>query len=224
MSYYDFPHTRNYDTDLGYLIQHINDWDDELAKKADLTYVNEQLELKVNVSDYNKEIQSLHNEVDAKVDKDKYAIDIQQLEDEIGSKQDLLESGINIKTINNQDITGPGNIDISGGGGSVDIIDNLESTRTDAALSANQGRVLDVNKQDTLKSGENIKTINGQSVLGEGNIEVAASIDIIDDLTSTRTDAALSANQGKVLNEKFGDYATTEYVDGLITTALNASY
>lgn len=27
-------------------------------------------------------------------------------------------------------------------------------------------------KQDTLKSGENVKTINGQSILGEGNIEI----------------------------------------------------
>ena len=35
-------------------------------------------------------------------------------------------------------------------------------------------------KQDTLVSGTNIKTINGESILGEGNIEVAASDDGVD--------------------------------------------
>ena len=35
-------------------------------------------------------------------------------------------------------------------------------------------------KQDALVSGTNIKTINGESILGEGNIEVAASDDGVD--------------------------------------------
>lgn len=35
-------------------------------------------------------------------------------------------------------------------------------------------------KQDTLVSGTNIKTINGESILGEGNIDVAASDDGVD--------------------------------------------
>lgn len=36
----------------------------------------------------------------------------------VPGKQDRLVSGTNIKTINNQDILGPGNIDIEGSGGS----------------------------------------------------------------------------------------------------------
>lgn len=46
-------------------------------------------------------------------------------------KQDLLESGINIKTINNQTILGAGNINIEGGGGSVEIVTAWEDTPSD---------------------------------------------------------------------------------------------
>lgn len=43
MGYYDFPHTRNYDTDLGYLIDLYNKLDDEL-KKLDLEkYINKRI-------------------------------------------------------------------------------------------------------------------------------------------------------------------------------------
>lgn len=52
------------------------------------------------------------------------------------------------------------------------VIDNLSSTSQTDALSANQGRVLDGKKQDTLVSGVNIKTINNESILGEGNITI----------------------------------------------------
>ena len=65
-----------------------------------------------------------------------------------------------------------------------DIIDNLTSTRTDAALSANQGRVL--------KS--QIDSV--QASLATGGVSV------IDNLTSTSTTSALSANQGRVLKSQ----------------------
>lgn len=52
------------------------------------------------------------------------------------------------------------------------VIDNLSSTSQTDALSANQGRILNNSKQATLVSGVNIKTINGYSLLGEGNIVI----------------------------------------------------
>lgn len=60
------------------------------------------------------------------------------------------------------------------------------------------------NKQDTLVSGTNIKTVNGNSLLGSGNIEIqgGSDINVIDNLTSTSTTDALSANMGRVLKEK----------------------
>lgn len=60
-------------------------------------------------------------------------------------------------------------------------------------------------KQDKLVSGTSIKTVNGTSLLGSGNITTPTT-PVVDNLTSTSTTSALSAKQGKVLNEKFGGY------------------
>ena len=55
----------------------------------------------------------------------------------------------------------------------VTVTNNLTSTSTTAALSANQGKVLNDSKQATLVSGTNIKTINNNSILGSGNISIS---------------------------------------------------
>lgn len=53
-------------------------------------------------------------------------------------------------------------------------------------------------KQDNLISGDNIKTINGESVLGAGNLVVSADVDLSDYYTK------------KEINNKLGDYATIQ--------------
>jgi len=65
----------------------------------------------------------------------------------LDGKQDLLISGVNIKTINNESLLGSGNIDISGGS-TTTVLDTLTSSSATDALSANQGRVLNVIKAD----------------------------------------------------------------------------
>lgn len=62
-------------------------------------------------------------------------------------------------------------------------------------------------KQDKLVSGTSIKTVNGASLLGSGNITTPKTT-VVDNLTSTSGTDALSANQGKVLNEKFANVVT----------------
>ena len=94
--------------------------------------------------------------------------------------QPTLVSGTNIKTINNQSILGSGNISISGGGGVSDY-DQLSNrpqinghTLSGDMSTSDLGIVIpDVStKQDTLVSGTNIKTINGQNILGSGNLSI----------------------------------------------------
>lgn len=63
------------------------------------------------------------------------------------------------------------------------------------------------NKQDNLVSGTNIKTINGESVLGEGNIEISGGL-------SGANVAAVDT--GDIVDDVNVSYATTAYVDGLI--------
>jgi hypothetical protein len=63
-----------------------------------------------------------------------------------------------------------------------DVVDDLTSTDTDKALSANQGKVLQDNKEPA-------------------DATILKEADIVDNLTSTSTTAPLSANQGKVLQD-----------------------
>lgn len=60
------------------------------------------------MSDYTSQFAGA--EIDARLAK------VPQLESGLAQKQDVLVSGTNIKTINGQDITGPGDIPIQGGG------------------------------------------------------------------------------------------------------------
>ena len=103
------------------------------------------------------------------------------------AKQNLLVSGTNIKTINNESILGSGNINIQGGGGDVtdvevngvSVVDQdgvaevTVPTKT-SDLTNDSGFITsayhDATKQDVLVSGANIKTINGTSILGSGDI------------------------------------------------------
>ena len=76
------------------------------------------------------------------------------------------------------------------------VVDNLLSTSDTSALSANQGRVLKGlvdGKQDTLVSGTSIKTLNGNSLLGSGDVEVG-----IVDIAGLQT--ALDAKQATLVS------------------------
>lgn len=79
----------------------------------------------------------------------------------------------------------------SGDVAGIEIVDDLNSTSGTAALSANQGRVLE----------ERIT-----------NISISGGTDIIDNLNSTLATSALSANQGRVLNERLS--TVEQAIDG----------
>lgn len=72
-----------------------------------------------------------------------------------------LESGINIKTVNNESLLGSGDITISAGA-DVDL-SNLSATG-------------EAHFQEPLASGTNIKTLNNVSLLGSGNISTGDSV------------------------------------------------
>jgi hypothetical protein len=63
------------------------------------------------------------------------------------------------------------------------------------------------NKQDKLISGTNIKTVNGTSILGGGDITISGG----------NSDANVQAvDTGDVIDDVTVNYATTSYVDGLV--------
>ena len=119
----------------------------------------------------------------------------------------------------------------------VTVIDNLTSTSTTDALSANQGRVLNENKQDSATLQTDIEALNFDS-LTVGNTPVnltdvankayvdssSGGVIVVDNLTSTSTTDALSANQGRVLNEIKQDISTLQTdIEALSFTSLTVT-
>ena len=102
-----------------------------------------------------------------------------ELRELIDTKQDELVSGGNIKTINNQDVLGSGNLEVGSVVG-VDVGEEVDDVETHYATEEYVDSAVE-GKQDTLISGENIKTINGQSVLGSGNITIQGGGSSYDD-------------------------------------------
>jgi hypothetical protein len=106
-------------------------------------------------------------------------------------KQDNLVSGVTIKTINGNSVLGSGNLTV-GGSATWGGITGTLSTQTDlqTALDA---------KQDDLVSGTNIKTINGNTLLGSGDLTIGGG-----GLT-VGTTAIASGTIGRILFENGGN-------------------
>lgn len=72
---------------------------------------------------------------------------------------------------------------IEPGANKTTIADNLTTDDSTKVLSAKQGKKLQDDKQSNLVSGINIKTINGNNLLGSGNILIETAPE---NLTSTK--------------------------------------
>ena len=68
---------------------------------------------------------------------------------------------------------------------------------------------LRLSKQDRLVSGENIKTVNGESVLGSGNIKIQVEVD------QTYSPTSANAQSGKAVAEALSGYVMAEVGKGL---------
>lgn len=81
-----------------------------------------------------------------------------------------------LKTINNESLVGEGNITIEGtsytAGSNIQISEENVISATDTIYDDTELREAIAGKQEELVSGTNIKTINNQSILGEGNIVI----------------------------------------------------
>jgi hypothetical protein len=101
------------------------------------------------------------------------------------NKQDILRSGVNIKTINSQSLLGGGDLIISSETYWGDILGNIiDQTDLVVALDA---------KQDLLVNQVNIRSINGISLLGSGDIIIGGgptpTLDEVTDAGNTTTNS-----------------------------------
>lgn len=64
-------------------------------------------------------------------------------------------------------------------------------------------------KQDTLVSGTNIKTINGSSILGSGNVEISGEVDVDDTVSTTSTNPIENQAITNYVNDNIKTKVTT---------------
>lgn len=94
----------------------------------------------------------------------------------IGKANTALQEHQELKTINNESLIGEGNITIEGtsytAGSNIQISNENVISATDTIYDDTELRGVIAGKQEELVSGENIKTINNISLLGNGNIDI----------------------------------------------------
>ena len=150
-------------------------------------YTKEEADNKFSTKDELTAVETVANNADTKADA--ATSRVESVETSLGNKQDILVSGTNIKTINSQSILGEGNLEISGG--EVDLTNYYTKTEADGKFATVTGlneQAANISaletamngKQATLVSGENIKTINSESILGTGDIQISSEAKIYD--------------------------------------------
>lgn len=111
----------------------------------------------------------------------------------------------------------------SGGTGSVSVVDNLNSDSSTSALSAKQGKELN-NKMPakSIVEGGKIYLAKEDGTKLDSGTELPAggsTIEVVNNLESDSTTAALSAAQGKALNTQYKDianYSLVKHTDGKV--------
>ena len=93
------------------------------------------------------------------------------------------------------------------------VTDNVTSTSTTSPLSANQGRLLNINVNSRVEkvAGKDLSS-NDYTTTEKNKLSGLQNTSVTDSLTSTSTTNALSANQGRILNTNVN--SRVEKVDG----------
>lgn len=99
-----------------------------------------------------------------------------EIDSAIGKANTALQEHQELKTINNESLVGEGNITIEGtsytAGSNIQISNENVISATDTIYDDTELREAIAGKQEELISGTNIKTINGNSILGPGNLVI----------------------------------------------------
>lgn len=138
--------------------------------------------------------------------------------------QDKLINGQNIKTINNQPILGSGNIIIeSGSEGTLNYNDLENKPKINGSDLSGNKTSTDLGLQEKLSSGTNIKTINGTSILGSGNLVIESGEDGLSSVEhdDTMTGAGTNASPLKVDTTKIAQKSDIPDTSEFITKSVN---
>ena len=210
----------------------IYEWGGSMGKVIKLPSATTTLAGVMSAADKTK-LDSIPENIPTQTEVDNIAANVSALESDMANKQPTLVSGTNIKTINGNSILGEGNLVIEGGSSvdaytktesdakyatkneltAVETVANNADTKADTATSRIESVETAMgNKQDTLVSGTNIKTVNSQSILGEGNIEVSGvseeQAQEIAKIPTLETELSQKANVSDVPTAQTGSFGT----------------
>ena len=157
-----------------------------------------------------------------------------------------LISGTTIKTINGESIIGSGDIVISGGGEETDPVWTAEKvnyyTKTEVNSSletkANKSEIPTVptnvsaftNDAGYLTEHQQLKTINGETIVGNGNIEISSgeetdpvwTAEKVNYYTKTEVNSSLESKADKTEIPSLNNYYTKSEIDGIVGNVNNA--
>ena len=160
--------------------------------------------------------------------------------------QPKLTSGTDIKTINGESILGSGDIVISGGGEETDPIWTAEKvnyytkTEVDTSLEskANKSEIPTVptnvsaftNDAGYLTEHQTLKTINGQTIVGNGDITISGgeetdpiwNAEKVNYYTKTEVNTSLETKADKSEIPSLDNYYTKSEIDGIVGNVNNA--
>ena len=157
-----------------------------------------------------------------------------------------LKSGTDIKTINGESILGSGDIVISGGGEETDPVWTAEKGNyytkseidTSLASKADKTEIPTVptnvsaftNDAGYLTQHQSLKTINGQTIVGNGNIEITSgeetdpvwTAEKVNYYTKTEVNSSLESKADKTEIPSLDNYYTKSEIDGIVGNVNNA--
>ena len=186
------------------------EWDNVLSKPEDIVNITERLASKLDTATYNSEKSSFATKDELNSKADASAITDMATQTWVQNQGYLTEVPSNYVT--NSELT-------EGLAGKQDIGDyalksdlNTLATKEELATKADTSALS--SKQDTLVSGTNIKTINGDSILGSGNLVIQSGTSNWDDIQGKPQFAkvATSGNYNDLINKP-----TIPDVSGLAT-------
>lgn len=124
----------------------------------------------------------------------KYTIHSYATTAQLDTKQNVLVSGESIKTINGENLLGEGNIEISGGGSGGSNIVSLTQSEYDELVNTGQvdNETMYLITDEAIEA--NFKTINGESIIGEGEI----NIDLSNYVTGEQVDTKIDEQIGNI--------------------------
>ena len=195
------------------------EWDNVLSKPEDIVNITERLASKLDTATYNSEKSSFATKDELNSKADASAITDMATQTWVQDKGYLTEVPSNYVTDSELTEGLAGKQDIGDYALKSDL--NTLATKEELATKADTSALS--SKQDTLVSGTNIKTINGDSILGSGNLVIQSGTSNWDDIQGKPqfAEVATSGNYNDLINKPtipdVSDLATKEEIAAMET-------